>query len=367
MHGQWLGTVKGANEGEIVINIDKSRDAQEGSIMFFDTSAAGVSLIARLNLEPVVKNRYKGFFFDIIGFNGALIIPPHVSPQSYLSSDGQIDLTISEDGVNVQGTWKTNLGLEGSFSAKNISGARVDSVERIISWREFQAQISDHTKYPYGFFFRGHQSSDYALRTRFHRESCWDLHRYHRTILRELFDQLGIFNATRYDINNQTDFGPALLLAQHHGFPTPLLDWTASPFIAAYFAFRPYDQQPDKRTSVRVYAFDAVRWRENKPNHAVGNLLSPGAVIAPLQLSMAGNVRAVAQDARSLFSNIDDMAGVIRILSREDKKPFLEHFDIAASEQDLVLRDLKQMGIHELKLFPDIDHACKVLSQQYFQ
>ena len=41
-----------------------------------------------------------------------------------------------------------------------------------------------------------------------------------------------------FNLENDSEFGAFLNLVQHHGYPTPLLDWTYSPYIVVSLRIR---------------------------------------------------------------------------------------------------------------------------------
>jgi hypothetical protein len=171
--------------------------------------------------------------------------------------------------------------------------------------------------------------------------------------------------AHRLDLANNWDYASLLALVQHHGYPTPLLDWTKSPFIAAYFAFRELTQsgrRDDRR--VRIFVFDGRGWNRNFQR---ANCLYPAflhlTILEPLAVN---NPRAVPQQSVSLATNIDDIEQYVQGREASLGSPVLRAIDLPASERMRVLTELNMMGINPGSMFPGLDGACAVVRDRYF-
>jgi hypothetical protein len=151
-------------------------------------------------------------------------------------------------------------------------------------------------------------------------------------------------------------------LIQHHGYPTPLLDWSYSPFVAAYFAFHGANAKTDKK--VRIFEFDRQSWQADFRQMGTVHPLPPHFTL--LESLPLENERAIPQQAISTVTNVDDVETYIRECEKIRGKSYLRVFELSADEAMMALRDLRLMGITQGSLFPGLEGTCRELAFRKF-
>ena len=131
--------------------------------------------------------------------------------------------------------------------------------DKVLNWIEYKQLITELVKLNKNYYCRGHANDSWKLQTSFHRvagQNRITLLQYLDSLIPEVHYHISAIRDEIIDLRNEQEFGAFLSLIQHHGFPTPLLDWTLSPYIAAYFAFREVNDQFPASENVKIYIFD---------------------------------------------------------------------------------------------------------------
>lgn len=151
-----------------------------------------------------------------------------------------------------------------------------------------------------------------------------------------------------------------LAYLRHHGFPSPFLDWTTSPYVAEFFAFN--DCRPSTNNSVSVYCY---------LEHAdVGKLRSsdePGIfVFGPYAKVHKRHV--LQQSQYSICTELNDaykpiFANHELVFKKSDKRQDrLWKFNVPSTERNKALKSLNKMNINSYSLFGTEDALVESIS-----
>ncbi|KPZ68225.1 FRG domain protein [Shewanella sp. P1-14-1] len=369
MKGQWLGYLKGSNVALVTMNVDERENSYNGVAYFVDQSNTIPSL--SIHFELLKKDIFQG----VGECNSELIHPLDsrlLTPTSWellkdkyiesqIPKSVNIKFKLTNQKLNVSAKTDIDTNVDGELEVSNLKSGSVLPSD-LKSWNDFKQMIINSTDRS---LYRG-QNEPWKLQTSFHRQGRNDLTRYLREDIPELHRSLCNKTNHVFDLSNSEEFGALMNLAQHHGYPTPLLDWTLSPYVAAFFAFRGISSEdakksPDKK--VRIYILSS-EWRQKVAQNQ--NITSGQRHVSVIDLLGIENNRMIPQQATSSVTSVADIELHIKTVEQSLGIDFLHAVDLLWSERDKVVKELTLMGVTAGSLFPGLDGTCEELKERMF-
>ena len=241
-------------------------------------------------------------------------------------------------------------------------------------WNEFALYVTLlrdyrdrlHAKHGYAspLLFRGHSDDSWKLLTTLERHtdqiSCWEEY---LALANKVMPEMPAYRRKKWAPTMEFGDFPYqppplfnyLIYLRHHGFPSPLMDWTRSPWVAAYFAFSATGSQP-RAIYALIDWIGSKRSQGGKPAiHSYGPGMSKLSRHARQQAEYTACVR------------LD--AGLLKIANHEEvfargstKQDLLWKFTLPARQRIDVLKHLNSYNINALSLFQSDDRLMETLA-----
>jgi hypothetical protein len=259
------------------------------------------------------------------------------------------------------------------------------------NWQEFESWLQELSgrKYRRGLIFRGQADSKWRLETTLERSghptmpivdyygltvgnigpsvstfSSMQAPSFNENLLNELSDTGRLSDYARHkgSIFDQTMFPGGehfeyVAYLRHHGFPSPLLDWSRSPYVAAFFAFRQAAPKVEKR-SIFVYC--------DRPEGTYG-----GTIGEPTIQLLVGHTRTPRRHffQQSIYTVCESRtAGKWQFDSHQKvfdsphpRQDFLGKFEIPSTEREKIMRLLDQYNLNAYSLFESEESLLETL------
>lgn len=373
MKGQWIGDYTGSSSGTIIINIDEKRSYFQG-IAYLNEQDTNIPTTA-VSFRTPDKSRSCQFrtsqIFPINLDSGMPDLWENVKHRytNDITVSQSADVEVSWNEENVSLAWTGDNGVSGRCRLKCSKAGQPSNLTPLLNdWESYKAHVNDLEKSRY--LFRG-QNKPWRLRTSFHRTGRADLTRFLNEDIQSLHKQLSARTNHLFDLNVPDQNGAFFNLVQHHGYPTPLLDWSYSPYVAAFFAYRGITIEDAQQSlsennedKVRILVLDQARWKEDQ--NQVMLLSHPSLYFSIGEFLAIENERMIPQQAASTLTNVDDIESFLESKESEQKR-YLFAIDLPVSDREKVVHELRYMGITAGSMFPGLDGACEQLKEQNFE
>lgn len=211
------------------------------------------------------------------------------------------------------------------------------------------------------YVFRGHSQSNWLL------ESTLD-----RALKKIKYDKKEIFIKTHFEkfkdeIRGRRGLNPKDLtedeiwaLGQHYGLYTPLLDWSASPYVALFFAL----MDDKKSTTGKCCLWALHKGAVNKINNWYETEKITDKKVEVVNPSLDENSRLLSQ--RGLFTKISANNNIENwVLKSEAKLDIvLFKFEFPQSLKETAIDYLSLMNVNYSSLFPDL-YGSSMISNMF--
>lgn len=282
-------------------------------------------------------------------------------PSSSHSENADAIFRVKGDSMHIEA--KTNIGVELSADLTRPSSKATTKIcGEMMSWNQFRDYVA--TVSESGYLFRG-QQQPWPLCTSFHRRGRYRISEFTSKDVKQLHQKLSAITKHFFDLSVPEQNGAFFNLLQHHGYPTPLLDWSHSPFVAAFFAFRDRPIGTKGKGTIRIYLFNNREWQ--KKYMQIQNLDPCFPHLSVMEFISIDNPRMVPQQAVTTVTNIYDKEEYLIQKEKESGTNFLRAIDIPAYEREKAMAELKFMGITAGSMFPSIDGICEELRERNFK